>query len=53
MKATLIETENIDGKRIWIVALPAGSRDFKTKREARQVKHQIDAAVALLKSKKS
>ena len=48
MKATLKETENMDGKRVWIVAVANCSCDFKTKREAREVKTQVDRALKFM-----
>jgi len=53
MKAQIIETESIHdamgglcGQRIWIVrhpALPNGSQSYKSKRQARAVKAELDA----------
>ena len=48
MKAKIKETENLVGKRIWIVTIDGGSCDYPSKYEAWVAKRAIDEACKML-----
>ena len=47
MKATITETENLDGKRIWIVGSQGHTRSWRTKVAARKCKNMVDEGTPL------